>query len=188
MLNKRSGIILIALLLSACASAPKIDVLRAPGLDFADYSHFSFVDPLGTDRAGYASLISQQLVFSIRRELELKGFVFVEDAAEANFLVNAYASLDDRVRTRQVAEPYMGRSYWDYRHGMYTVWPGYGYTGTRTELDLYAEGNLTIDLIDAKSNVMIWEGTARDEVKGSTKRDVASAVDDAVVRIFKRFP
>lgn len=188
MLIRCLSAIVFVLMLAACASSPKIDVLRSPGLDFADYRQFAFVEPLGTDRAGYASLISQQLVFSIRRELELQGFEFVEDAADADFLVNAYTSLDDRIRTRQVTDPYMGNTYWDYRYGMYTVWPGYGATGTRTELDTYSEGHLTIDLIDAQRNVMIWEGTARDEIKGSAKRDVARAVDDAVAQIFQRFP
>ncbi len=176
----------LSLLVVACASSPKIDTLRAPDVDFSGYSSFAFVDPLGTDRGGYASLISQQLKFSIRRELEILGFEYVDDAEQADLLVNAYTHLDERIRSRQVSEPYVGPAYWNYRAGFYSTWPGY--SATRTELQKYTEGSLTIDLIDYTDKVMVWEGTARNEITETTRRDAARAIDQAVARIFEQFP
>ncbi len=178
--------VLLSFLVVACASSPKIDTLRAPNVDFSRYSSFTFVDPLGTDRGGYASLISQQLKFSIRRELEMLGFTHVDDAEQADLLVNAYTHLDEQIRSRQVSEPYVGPAYWNYRAGFYNTWPGY--SATRTELQTYTEGSLTIDLIDYADKEMVWEGTARNEITETTRRDAARAIDQAVARIFEQFP
>lgn len=185
MLIKRAFPILAALLLAACATGPRIEIMQAPDTDLSDYKTFAFVEPLGTDRAGYATLISQQLIFSIRRELEFHGLEYEDDPAQADLLVNAYTHLNERIRTRQVADPFVGPSYWDYRRGFYTPWPDYS---VRTELQQYSEGTLTIDLIDAANQVMVWEGTARNEITEKTRRDAARAIDEAVTRIFKEFP
>ncbi len=182
---KTSAILLIVALLTACASAPRIQTTQAPGVDLSAYRSFSFVDPLSTDREGYASLISQQLKFSTRRELELLGLHYIDDAAQADVLVNFHAHLDERIRTRSVPEPYMGPTFYDYRYGFYTPWPTYT---TRTEIEQYSEGTLVVDLIDAGSNEMVWEGAARNTITDKTRRDAARLIDDAVARMFKQFP
>ena len=184
-LSKPIFFLLIALFLTACASTPQIDTLRAPEVDFTDYRTFAFVDPLGTDRAGYASLISQQIMFSIKRELEWQGYAFSDDPDQADMLVNAHTHLDEKIRVREVMDPFIGSSYLDYRYGFYTAWPSYA---TRTEVSQYSVGTLTIDLIDADEQMMIWEGTARNVITEQTRRDAAAAIDDMIARIFEQYP
>lgn len=178
-------LILMASLLAACASAPRIHTVQAPGADLSVYQTFSFVDPLSTDREGYASLISQQLKFSTRRELELLGLSYTDDAAQAELLVNFHAHLDERIRTRSVPDPYLGPRFYDYRYGYYQPWPTYT---TRTEIEQYSEGTLVVDLIDAASKEMVWEGVARNTVNEHYRRDAARLIDQAVVDMFKQFP
>ncbi|MEE4639191.1 MAG: DUF4136 domain-containing protein [Wenzhouxiangella sp.] len=174
-----------ALLLAGCATNARIQTMTAPGVDLSSYQRFAFVEPLGTDRAGYASLISRQLTFSTRRELEELGLTYAEDPSEADLLVNFHAHLDERIRTRQVAEPYMGPTFFDYRYGFYTPWPAYG---TRTEVDQVTEGTLVVDLIDAEQNEMVWEGQARNTVTERTRRNAAELIDQTVARMFQDFP
>ncbi len=176
-------VVLLAIMLTACASAPRIQTMQAPGADLTVYQSFAFVDPLGTDRAGYASLISQQLKFSTRRELELLGLNHVDEAPEADLLVNFHAHLDERIRSRIVSDPYMGPSFFDYRYGYYSPWPAYI---THTEIEQYSEGTLVVDLIDARTNEMVWEGAARNTVTEKTRRDAARVIDDAIARMFKQ--
>ncbi|MEE4295295.1 MAG: DUF4136 domain-containing protein [Wenzhouxiangella sp.] len=176
---------LLLVFLSACATGARIDTMQAPGVDLSSYERFAFVDPLGTDRAGYASLISRQLVFSTRRELEELGLTFAENAAEADLLVNFQAHLDERIRTREVPEPYMGPTFYDYRYGFYNPWPAYS---TRTEIDQVTEGTLVVDLIDAGKNEMVWEGRARNTVTERTRRNAAELIDETVARMFQSFP
>lgn len=176
----------LALLLAGCATSARIQTMTAPGVDLSSYQRFAFVEPLGTDRAGYASLISRQLVFSTRRELEELGLSYTGNAAEADLLVNFHAHLDERIRTREVPEPYMGPTFWNYRSGFYTPWPAY--STTRTEIDQVTEGTLVVDLIDARQNQMVWEGTARNTVTERTRRNAAELIDQTVARMFQDFP
>lgn len=185
MLIRLIAVLTTAMMLAACATGPRIQTSAAPGVDLNAYQRFAFVEPLGTDRAGYASLISQQLVFSTRRELELRGLEFAEVAEQADLLVNFHTHLDERIRTRQVAEPYFGPTFYDFRYGFYSPWPAYT---TSTEVQQYSEGTLVIDLIDAGTMQMVWEGKARNEVTERTRRDAASRLDEAVKRIFEDFP
>ncbi|MFP4209497.1 MAG: DUF4136 domain-containing protein [Wenzhouxiangella sp.] len=178
--------IVAAMVLAGCAASARIQTMAAPGADLSAYQRFAFVEPLGTDRAGYASLISQQLKFSTRRELELLGLNYVDDAAQADLLVNFHAHLDERIRTREVPEPYMGPTFWDYRYGLYTPWPAY--PSTRTEIDQVTEGTLVVDLIDAERNQMVWEGTARNSVTEHTRRNASELIDQTVARMFQDFP
>jgi len=176
---------LMVVVLAACATGTKVQTLQAPGTDLSAYRSFAFVDPLGTDRAGYVSLISQQLKFSTRRELELQGLEYVDDASKADLLVNFQAHLDERIRTRSVPDPHMGATFYDYRFGYYSPWPSYT---THTEIEQYSEGTLVIDLIDAARNEMVWEGSARNSVNEHNRRNAARLIDDAVVKMFRQFP
>ncbi|MFW6340032.1 MAG: DUF4136 domain-containing protein [Wenzhouxiangella sp.] len=177
--------LLMLLLLTACATGPAVYTTAAPGADLSRYQRFAFVEPLGTDRAGYASIVSQQLTFSTRRELELRGLEFVDQAAQADLLVNFFGHLDEQIRTRQVADPFYGPSFYNFRYGFYNPWPSYSIS---TEVQQFSEGTLVIDLIDARTNQMVWEGTARNEVSEKSRREAASRLDDAVKRIFADFP
>lgn len=178
-----AGIVLLGL--AACATGPQIDTLQAPDADYSRYETFSYVSPLGTDRAGYASIISQQLVFSTRREMELRNFEYVDNPEDADLLLNFNAQLNEQIRTIDVVEPAFGPAFWDYRYGMYSPWPTYQRS---TAVDQFTEGTLVIDLIDAEAERMIWEGTATGRVTERTRRDAAEEIDDAVKAIFDRFP
>jgi len=50
------------LLVTGCASGPTIRSNMDTSVDFNRFRTFGFFDPLATDREGYQSLISQQLV------------------------------------------------------------------------------------------------------------------------------
>lgn len=176
---------ILVLLVTGCASGPSIRTSSAPGADLTSYQRFAFVESLGTDRAGYASLVSQQLVFSTQRELELRGLELAETVDLADLLVNFNVHLDERIRTRQVTDPWRGPTFYDYRFGFYSPWPSYSVS---TEVEQYSEGTLVIDLIDASSQQMVWEGTARNQITERSRRDAAARLDDAVKRIFQNFP
>ena len=180
----RPIVALFLLLLAGCASGPRIHTSVAPGIDLTRYERFAFVEPLGTDRAGYASIISRQLSISTQRELELHGLEFVENLEEADLLVNFFVHLNEKIRTRQVADPWMGPTFYDYRYGLYSPWPRYS---TSTEIQQFSEGTLIIDLFDAETNQMVWEGTARNEVNERDRREAATRLDNLVKLIFAEF-
>lgn len=167
--------------LAGCASGPTVRSNVDPSVDFNRFRTFAFLQPLSTDREGYQTLVSQQLVASAQRELEARGLVRSDD--NPDLLVNFSADLDQRLRVTQVpvaAGAGMGR----HRHGLYGTWPTY----QRTEIRQYTKGTLLIDVVDAARRQLVWEGVALGRVTQSTTNNLGPVLNDAVVEIFREFP
>lgn len=108
-------------LVAGCATAPEVRTFAEPGVDLATYRTFAFFSPLGTDRSGYQTIVSQRLKAAARRELQARGLRF--DEAAPQLLVNFNATLAQRVQVRSY--PAMGWGYYGYRWGFYGGWPMY---------------------------------------------------------------
>jgi Domain of unknown function (DUF4136) len=178
------GLVAAALMgLSACASGPDVRAMSDPSANFAQYQTFGFADPLGTDRAGYQSIVSQQLKAATRRELEARGLRY--DPASPQLLVNFSAKLDDKMRVTTTPEPVMAPGYYGYRRGFYQPWPMYT---ERTDVTQYQEGTLTIDVVDAARKQLVWEGTVTKSITSKDQQNVGAAIDGAVTAAFAKFP
>lgn len=183
-------VLLAALAVAGCASSPTIRTEAAPGVDFGAYRTFSFVSPLSTDRAGFHTLVSQQLVFSTRRELEVRGLEFVADPAEADLLVNFHAHIAEQLRVRSTPDPWVGPTYWHHRRGFYDPWRGHSRwpSHSRVEVDQITEGQLNVDIVDRRLNMLVWEGVASQRLMQRTMNDLGPAMDSAIHDMFRTFP
>ena len=94
---------LLALLLAACSSGPTVRSERDASAVFSGYATFGFFEPVGTDKAGYETLVTQALKTATRREMEARGYRFAE--AGADLLVNFNAQLADRTHVQPRAMP-----------------------------------------------------------------------------------
>ena len=63
-------------LLAACASGPTVKGDYDHQADFAQYRSFGFMSPLGTDRAGYSTLLTERLKTATRGQMEMRGYVY----------------------------------------------------------------------------------------------------------------
>lgn len=183
-------VLLAALALAGCASSPTIRTETAPGVDFGAFRTFSFVSPLSTDRAGFHTLVSQQLVFSTRRELEVRGLEFVADPAAADLLVNFHAHVAEQLRVRSTPDPWVGPTYWHHRRGFYDPWRGHSRwpSHSRVEVDQITEGQLNVDIVDRRRNMLVWEGVASQRLMQRTMNDLGPAMDSAIHDMFRTFP
>lgn len=179
-----------AVLLAACASGPQIRASSANDVDFGAFRTFGFLDSLSTDRAGFHTLVSQQLIFSTRREMEVRGLQFVADPAQADVLINFYVDAVDQVRVRSTTNRWSGPTYWNHRTGFYDPWRGHrGWPRHSTlTVDEFTQGMLSVDVIDARQRTLVWEGVASKRLTQRTLNDLAPALDDAVHRLFGEFP
>ena len=171
------------LALGACSSGPDVRAMTDPSVNFSQYQTFGFVDPLGTDRAGYQSIVSQHLKDSTRRQMEARGLRY--DATNPQLLVIFSAKLDDKVRVTSTPEPVMMGGYYGFRRGFYQPWPLYTES---TDVSQYQQGTLTIDVVDAARKQLVWEGTATKAVTSKDSQNVGAALDSAVVAAFTKFP
>ena len=74
-----------------------------------------------------------------------------------------------------------------YGWGGWYQWPSTYYSGWSTTLvSNYVEGVLVLDIVDAKSNQLVWRAYCRDDVKEWKNRD--KNVKKTVEKALKRFP
>jgi hypothetical protein len=169
-------------LTAGCSSGPQVRAEFDPQVDFNRYSSFGFANPLGTDRSGYQTMVSQYLKEATRRELVARGFGYTESAPD--LLVNFNAQLSDKMRVVQTS-PVYGAGYYRYRGGMYTTWPMYY---DQTTVVPYREGTLNIDIVDRARRQMVWEGVAVGTVTDEALDNVQAAINAAVAATFAKFP
>lgn len=177
-------------LLSACASGPQVRSSGAGDIDFGAFRTFAFFGSLSTDRAGYHSLISQQLMASTRREMEVRGLQFVTDPAQADLLINFYADVANELRVRNTGPAWSGPTYWDHRRGRYDPWRGHRGWPSHSSVDVQqiTRGTLSVDVVEARQNMLIWEGMASRRLTQRTLNDLGPALDEATHHIFREFP
>lgn len=168
---------LLAIGLAGCANGPVVRSERAPGIELTSYRTFGFFDELGTDRAGYETIVTSTLKASVRREMEARGYRYAANDGELK--INFNAKLVDRVAVYPKPDPDVDY----YRYRSYTPWVGY-----RVDVDQYKEGTLNIDVVEAAGMRLVWEGVAVGRVTDKTYRNREAAIDQAVVDIFKSYP
>jgi hypothetical protein len=171
------------LALAGCASGPEVRVNSDSSVNFSQYKTFGFVNPLGTDRSGYQSIVSQQLKAATQRELEARGIRLDEKSPQ--LLVNFNGKLSDKVRVSSTPTPMYGMGYYGYRGGMYGAWPAYVDQTTVTQ---YKEGTLNIDVIDASRRQLVWEGVVTDDVQQKDLEQVQATLNKLVAAAFAKFP
>ncbi|MBL8349112.1 MAG: DUF4136 domain-containing protein [Burkholderiaceae bacterium] len=171
------------LALAGCATAPEVRADYDRTADFASYQTFGFASPLGTDRGGYQSVVSQHLKASTQREMEARGMRL--DPAAPQLLINFNATLNDKLRVSTMPYMGMGVGYYGYRGGLYSAWPMYA---DQTIVTQYREGTLNIDVVDAARKQLVWEGVVINSVTQEMLDNVPAAVDAAVKAAFARYP
>lgn len=169
-------------ILAACASSPAIKSDYDHQADFSRYRTFGYMSPLGTDKAGYSTLLTERLKDATRGQMEMRGYVY--DAANPDLLVNFNGKLQQKTQVSEAPPPPMG-PYYGYRSGFYGGWPGYGWGDTVYQ---YTEGTLNIDLVDARRKQMVWEGVAVGEVQNPDTATSSQNIDKAVAGIFAKYP
>lgn len=176
-----AAILVPAVLMSACATTPSVDTQSAPGVDIAGYDTFGYVSPLGTDRAGYTSFLSQSLKNAARSALEAKGYRYEE--SNPAMLVNFNVSVQQKTEVDTLAAPPIAYGPFGYRAGLYGGWAGYGYPDM---IDQYDEGTLMVDLVDPEEKAMVWEGVTKMRSNDASKwneQDVRDHVNAVIAEV-----
>lgn len=171
------------IILSGCESGPKVRADFDKSVDFSQYKTFGFASPLGTDRAGYKTIVSQYLTAAARAELESRGLKFAETSPQ--LIVNFNAKLSEKMRADTMPSSTMGMGYYGYRGGYYSAWPAYA---SETVVSTYTEGTLNIDVVDIARKQMIWEGVAVGSVSEKDSDKLQPAVQRVVAKVFEKYP
>jgi hypothetical protein len=170
--------------LGGCASS-RVVVDKDPAADLSKYRTFQFTDvdshkDVRENPLYHSSLIDRNIHAHIAAELMARGMEETDTAAD---MLVAYHTYTERKRS-SINEYYpmmYGGWYWRFR-----PWGMYPYPYAARQTYSYTEGTLIIDLIDARTKLLVWRGSVAGVVDdpAELQRQVKQAVD----LIFKKYP
>jgi hypothetical protein len=179
-----AGCLLIAVTVVGCATpSPAIRVNSAPTVNFSSYNTFGFPEQTGTDRGGYSTFITDYFKTAVRRQMESRGFLYVDE--NPDLLVNFFANVHERTEVRSMPGGLAASGYYGYRYGLYGAWP---YYEREIESVTYPVGTANIDVVDARTRQLIWEGIAQGRIPDRAMDNPQSAINGVVTQLFARFP
>ncbi|MDX2046512.1 MAG: DUF4136 domain-containing protein [Chitinophagaceae bacterium] len=149
--------------------------------NFSAYKTFSLYY-LVTNR-NVSELNEDRIWNSIRAEMLRKGYT--ENHSNPDLVVNAVSVVKNK--------RYLSANTNFYGYGgayrPYGYWGGYGATSgsTTVQANNYKDGSLMIDVIDAKTQRLIWEGTGTAEFEKQPKNP-EEVISNAVTKIMATFP
>jgi Domain of unknown function (DUF4136) len=166
----------VAVLLAACATNPvQVRVDKDAARDVAGYRTFGFHMQQATDGSGYQTLLTAHLETASRGQLEKHGYVFAEHDPDllVYFHVNVQKQQEVRATPTGAARLRFG----------YAGWTGYDVDTVTTR-----QGAVTIDVVDARSRTVVWQGVGEGVVSRKAEKNVDQAIDKAVAEVFRDFP
>ena len=178
-------ILLVALpaaLMFSCKPALKVSTDYDRAVNFSAYKSFSLYY-LATNR-NVSELNEERIWNSIRTEMTRKGYV--ENNRSPDLVVNAISVLKNKKYLSANTNFYgYGGTYrpYGYWNGGYTMASG----GTTMQTHNYKDGSLVIDVIDARTNKLIWQGTGTAEFE-KVPKNPDEVIGNAVYKILAGFP
>lgn len=174
--------VVVAVLAGCAASKPAIRTDSDRSVDFSRFESYGFPDELGTDRAGYSTLITSYFREAVNREMQSRGYRYTQ--INPDLLVNFFANVRDVTAIRSHPNVWVGYGYYGYRYGMYSAWPLYA---DNVDTAHYKVGTANIDIVDAGHNQLIWEGVAEGRLTRAVMENPQPAIDSVVADLFSRY-
>lgn len=181
-MKQYQGIALLFFLsfMAACGSSLQVTSDYDKSVTFTQYKTYSLYK--GEKMDAISELNSRRITDAIRNEMSKKGFQ--ETESNPDLLVNVVAILKDRTSVSANTNYYgYGGVYRPYYWGT-----GMGMSST-TSYDVYnyKEGSLIVDVVEASSKRLIWQGVGNKEIDTKVK-DPDTRIKEAVATIMKSFP
>lgn len=170
------AVAICAAAVTGCATMTVSSHVRS-GIDFARYRTFDWGPadalPTGDPRLDKNLFFQDHVLGAVEKQLAARGFEMATTGTP-DLLIHYHASINQRIDINRA----------DREHG-------YCYeedcpAGTIA----YEAGTLVLDLVDTRTNRMIWRGWAQDSLEGVLENPdrMARQIDEAVTRMLQRLP
>ena len=174
-----------AFALSSCSTTSHVAV--AQGVNFNSYKTFGWTNDV-TKKAGRVDndIIDNKIKNSISADLEKKGWQ--ETDQQPDVLIDYNVMVEKKVKKEAdpvYAYPYSGYYYNGWRHRMGFFYNPVMLAGYHTYNVPFKEGTLTVNMMDAHTNKLIWQGWSRGEV--GSRNVTTNDVKHDVKSMFKKF-
>lgn len=135
-------VVSVLFVLASSCSSVRVTTDYDTAKDFSAYKTFAFYKK-GIDKVDISDLDKRRILKAIENELLAKGFVISENP---DILVSIFTKAREKVDIYNDRNMYFGWHPWYYG-------PNFG-----THISKYTEGTLFVDLIDAKTKELAWQG------------------------------
>lgn len=156
----------LVFLLAVVARADRVTSDYDRSVDFSKYKTFMWVHAPDTNEP----LMKDRIIKFVNEKLMSRGFRQVNEGAD--MAVGANLATEER----HTWETYYSGSDW-----------GWGPTWSTTEMRTYEVGTLTVDLFDAESHKVIWQGVGVDKVSSKPEKQTRDT-DKQIEKMFRYFP
>jgi hypothetical protein len=129
--------------------------------------------------ASYESITAQRIRAAVEREMEARGY---SQSPTPDILVNFYVTVQQVQKVSQV--PVAPQPVYGYGYRRYSSWSGPHY---ETWVRNYNEGALMIDIVDSKTNQLVWEGVGRGRLTKSEIDNIGQVAGDAVAVVMSQY-
>jgi hypothetical protein len=156
---------LTLLLLAANAFGQKVTTDSVPGTDWSKYHTYAWAE--GTPAQD--PITAQKIVAAIDAQLAGKGLKKVD--ADPDLIVLYHVSTDQQKSLNWSSMGGFGR---------------FGGMGS-AQVDTVINGQLKVDIADAKAKQFLWRGTAMDTVSNNPQK-LEKQINKALTKMFQKFP
>ena len=171
----RNLFLLSVLLLSVSCSSIRVFADHDSSVDFSNYSTYAFFKP-GIEEIEISDLDKRRILRAIEGQMEAKGLSI---SSTPDLLINIAVKATDRVVVNNNS---LGWG-WGWGWG----WNPWLWGGNNTNISTQTRGELFIDIIDAKTKLLVWQGKGYGGISEySKKRD--ERIQTFVTEILKNYP
>lgn len=166
-----------ALLMTAACAKMTVSSHARPGLDVTPYRSYDWGPPDGLP-TGNARLdtpfFRDHLQGAIEKQMAARGFEQASAPAQADLLIHYHAVIRRRFDVNRV----------DREYGLCIE------EDCRVRVVEYEVGTLVLDVVDARTNQVVWRGWAQTDLHGLLDHEdrMAKRIDEAAMRIVAQFP
>jgi hypothetical protein len=161
-----------ALLLSCATMDIRTDATPDANAKIATFRTFGFRPAMEDGAASQDPILDGHIRAALRLQLTSKGY-YAADGSAPDFEIGWSTAVKSKIDV-QAMDTFYGY--------------GFGYTPD-VSVRQYEQGTLVVNVIDRRSNTLIWRGVAQAEVSPNAEAaQIHERVNEAVKKMFERFP
>jgi hypothetical protein len=172
-----AAVAICALAVTGCATTMSLSSHVERGLDFGRYRTYDWGPadalPTGDPRLDKNPFFKDHVEGAVEKQLAARGFE-MSTSGTPDLLIHYHASITQRIDVNRVDRGY-----------------GYCYTDDcQSGVIEYEAGTLVLDIVDTRTNRVIWRGWAQDSVEGVLDNEdrMERKINEAVTRMLARLP
>lgn len=187
-LKMLSGIAAFAFLLASCASTAHIE--KDEYTDFSNYKTFAWVDKDGEGKKDHNrsnDIIEQKVREAVNKELEKSaGWREVKNRPDVLLSYDVLVERSIKEESNPVYSRSFSRAFYNpYTRRYSTIFYPSQFMGYERDQRPIKEGTVTVTMIDARTDKMVWQGWTTDEL--NSRNITSKEIQNSVKAIFRKF-